>query len=266
MARADVMGTLRRVLADVKSAPVPAVDGALALVAALAATPAAKSEAGAAGAFEAVVIPLLPLILERVLDKAASSKIAAVDAAKGAPFAALARAGCDACAVAAAAATSPPPARPPVARSHHRAPVARGRAVCAVGAVRVPERQDAQVAGARATARPVIMPRCAARAQPATLFPPRPPSSQTRAAALDRIAEIAKVHFDSMPGLLPEIIPRLSEQMTDARKEVTAAATAALVAMCATIGNRDIEAVIPQVRARAASGKMGKRQRARRRP
>jgi hypothetical protein len=84
MARADVMGTLRRVLADVKSAPVPAVDGALALVAALAAAPAAKSEAGAAGPFEAVVIPLLPLILERVLDKAASSKIAAVDAAKGA--------------------------------------------------------------------------------------------------------------------------------------------------------------------------------------
>ena len=84
LARADVLGALRKTLSDAKAAS-DAVDGALALINALAGAPApAGAPAGAAGAFEAYTIPFIPLILERVLDKAASTKIAAVDTVKGA--------------------------------------------------------------------------------------------------------------------------------------------------------------------------------------
>lgn len=79
LASSDLLGTVRRCLADVKSSPVPAVDGALEIVSAL---------ARVKGEFEPYTLQLLPAILERLQDKAASSKAAATAAATGA-FAAL---------------------------------------------------------------------------------------------------------------------------------------------------------------------------------
>ena len=57
LASSDLPATLQRTLADLKAAPVPAVDGALALVAAL---------ARGGRAFEAVTLPLLPAVLDRL--------------------------------------------------------------------------------------------------------------------------------------------------------------------------------------------------------
>lgn len=71
---------------------------------------------------------------------------------------------------------------------------------------------------------------------------------QSRVLCLSLITELAALHPTLVKtSYLPELIPRLSEAMTDVRKEVAEAAKAALTQVASTIENKDINAVIPIV-------------------
>jgi len=82
LASSDLPATLQRCLADLKSSPVAAVDTALALVAAL---------ARAGPAMEAITIPLLSAVLDRLQVSAAPPPPPSVAAAASRPSLAPAR-------------------------------------------------------------------------------------------------------------------------------------------------------------------------------
>ena len=64
---------------------------------------------------------------------------------------------------------------------------------------------------------------------------------QQRAAALNVIASFGDHAPEQLCHSLPETIPEVCKSIVDLRKEVSDAATAAMVAACEVVGNRDIE-------------------------
>lgn len=70
---------------------------------------------------------------------------------------------------------------------------------------------------------------------------------QTRAAGLTLIAGLATRLPAATTAQVVQLVPRLTDCMTDIRAEVAKAAEDAMKAVCVCAGNRDIEAVIPRV-------------------
>lgn len=68
---------------------------------------------------------------------------------------------------------------------------------------------------------------------------------QAKVAACKLLDSFTKAAPRQTAACLPDIIPPLSEAMTDMKKEVVKAATKSLEKVCATIGNKDIEPFIP---------------------
>jgi len=68
---------------------------------------------------------------------------------------------------------------------------------------------------------------------------------QTRALALRIIASLGNHAPEQLGFCLPEVVPVVSNSMTDTKKEVSEAAKAAMTAACEVIGNRDIEHMTP---------------------
>jgi len=68
---------------------------------------------------------------------------------------------------------------------------------------------------------------------------------QTRALALRTIASLGNHAPEQLGFCLPEVVPVVSNSMTDTKKEVSEAAKAAMTAACEVIGNRDIEHMTP---------------------
>ncbi|KAI7836488.1 hypothetical protein COHA_009640 [Chlorella ohadii] len=68
---------------------------------------------------------------------------------------------------------------------------------------------------------------------------------QARAGALALLGQLAKRAPAEFAHCMVAVVPRVSECMVDIRQEVAAAATEAMLAACATAGNRDLEPHIP---------------------
>jgi hypothetical protein len=68
---------------------------------------------------------------------------------------------------------------------------------------------------------------------------------QARAGALVLLGQLAKRAPAEFAHCMVAVVPRVSECMVDIRQEVAAAATEAMLAACATTGNRDLEPHIP---------------------
>jgi len=64
---------------------------------------------------------------------------------------------------------------------------------------------------------------------------------QTRVLALKTIATLSDTAPEQLGHALPEVVPQVTTQMSDTKKEVKEAAVAAMTAACDVIGNRDIE-------------------------
>jgi hypothetical protein len=65
--------------------------------------------------------------------------------------------------------------------------------------------------------------------------------------ALQRLSQVAKTSPKQVCRLLPVLIPAVTDQVWDTKPQVTKAATAALLAICSTNTNPDIEPAIPAV-------------------
>lgn len=173
LAGADVLAQVRRILEDAKGSTPAAVEAAAEIIAFLA--------KGDKAHVEPYTVPLLPALLERLTDKAESTRTAVTAAAE-------------------AVAGSVSPAALAVALS--------------------------------------------------TLYEclnSKTKKWQTRVGALSLIGQLARMYAEILPAQVPELIPRLSECMGDVRAEVAKAAEEAMVSVCATVGNKDIERVIPQI-------------------
>lgn len=68
---------------------------------------------------------------------------------------------------------------------------------------------------------------------------------QTKMGALKMLATLADTAVTEVSICLPEIVPAVTECMTDIKKELRDAATETLVKCCGAVGNRDIEPFIP---------------------
>jgi len=160
---------------DAKLAPA-AREAALAVAASFA------EKASPAGVYDGVLVPLLPNVFERVLDKAESTRNAAV-----------------------AAGTS----------------IVTGMAEASLPALLPVLLWDALNSKTR--------------------------KWQSRVQVLGLFSTLSTKFTCSVSDALPTIIPRLTELMTDARPEVAKAAEAALATVALTVGNMDIEKVVPQI-------------------
>jgi elongation factor 3 len=70
---------------------------------------------------------------------------------------------------------------------------------------------------------------------------------QKRAASLRMIALLGDQAPEQLGNALPEVVPQLSDYMTETKKEVNEAARVAMTAACDVIGNRDIEHMTPHI-------------------
>jgi len=70
---------------------------------------------------------------------------------------------------------------------------------------------------------------------------------QKRAASLRCIALLGDQAPEQLGNALPEVVPQLTDYMTDTKKEVNEAARLAMTAACDVIGNRDIEHMTPHI-------------------
>jgi elongation factor 3 len=70
---------------------------------------------------------------------------------------------------------------------------------------------------------------------------------QSRALALQTVASFADYASAQLSLALPTAVPQLTICMGDVKKEVKEAATAAMIAACDVIGNRDIEGMTPHI-------------------
>ena len=68
---------------------------------------------------------------------------------------------------------------------------------------------------------------------------------QIRIASLHLISHLAQIAPVQMAACLPELIPKLAEQASDARKDIALAAEQALLDVCKCMGNKDIEPLLP---------------------
>jgi len=68
---------------------------------------------------------------------------------------------------------------------------------------------------------------------------------QSRVLAINLIASLPKSAPKQTALALPEIVPKVSEIMGDARAEVSKGAEQCLIDVCAVVGNKDIEPFIP---------------------
>ena len=69
----------------------------------------------------------------------------------------------------------------------------------------------------------------------------------TRVAALDRLAALAAVAPKQVAACLPKVVPEVTPCLWDTKKEVAAAAKAAMTACFGLCGNRDVEPVLPKL-------------------
>jgi hypothetical protein len=65
--------------------------------------------------------------------------------------------------------------------------------------------------------------------------------------ALQRLAQTAKTSPNQVCRMLPVLIPAVTNQVWDTKPQVTKAASSALLAICSTCNNQDIEPAIPAV-------------------
>jgi len=70
---------------------------------------------------------------------------------------------------------------------------------------------------------------------------------QSRVLALNMIASFGDHAPEQLGSSLPAVVPQLTVSMGDVKKEVKEAATAAMIAACDVIGNRDIEHMTPHI-------------------
>jgi len=70
---------------------------------------------------------------------------------------------------------------------------------------------------------------------------------QSRVLALNMIALFGDYAPEQLGNNLPVVVPQLTVSMSDVKKEVKEAATAAMIASCDVIGNRDIEHMTPHI-------------------
>jgi elongation factor 3 len=70
---------------------------------------------------------------------------------------------------------------------------------------------------------------------------------QSRVLALNMIASFGDYAPEQLGNSLPIVVPQLTVSMGDVKKEVKEAATAAMIAACDVIGNRDIEGMTPHI-------------------
>ena len=70
---------------------------------------------------------------------------------------------------------------------------------------------------------------------------------QTKLGALKMLATLADASQVEVSICLPEIVPAVTECMTDIKKELRDCATETLIKCCAAVGNRDIEPFIPSL-------------------
>ena len=67
----------------------------------------------------------------------------------------------------------------------------------------------------------------------------------TRVSALNVIASFGNYAPEQLGYSLPRVVPAVTANMSDTKKQVAEAAKAALTASCEVIGNRDIEHMTP---------------------
>jgi len=70
---------------------------------------------------------------------------------------------------------------------------------------------------------------------------------RVKANALDRLAQCATTAPAQVCNLLPRIVPSVTDQVWDTKAQVTKASVAALLAVCQTCSNADVEPAIPAV-------------------
>lgn len=75
----------------------------------------------------------------------------------------------------------------------------------------------------------------------------RSPEWRVKSNALERLAQVAARAPKQVSGLLPRIIPTVTDQIWDTKPQVTKSALAALLAVCHTNENPDIKPAIPAV-------------------
>jgi len=64
---------------------------------------------------------------------------------------------------------------------------------------------------------------------------------EMRAVSLKAIASLGDSAPENLGNALPEVVPEVTDHMTDTKKQVAEAARIAMTAACDVIGNRDIE-------------------------
>ena len=70
---------------------------------------------------------------------------------------------------------------------------------------------------------------------------------QTRMGALYHLNALADSNTEEVSYCLPEIVPAVTESMTDIKKDLATLATETLVKCCGAVGNKDIEPFIPNL-------------------
>lgn len=69
----------------------------------------------------------------------------------------------------------------------------------------------------------------------------------TKMGALSHLSALADSNTDEVSFCLPEIVPAVTESMTDIKKDLANLATETLVKCCGAVGNKDIEPFIPNL-------------------
>ncbi|EED92155.1 predicted protein [Thalassiosira pseudonana CCMP1335] len=75
----------------------------------------------------------------------------------------------------------------------------------------------------------------------------RSPEWRVKAAALDRLCQVSTKAPRQVSKMLPQVVPTVTAQIWDTKPQVTKAALAALLAVCQTNDNPDVQPAIPAI-------------------